>query len=95
MNQKDKAFISADILRNKSYAEPSVFQPRNLLRESRRQNGIPLGKVPSICILDPDGNLLDYLKNENRALLNKFWALKNCIYLITNSIVINDYVNSI
>ena len=71
MNQKDKALTSADILKNKSYAEPSVFQPGNLLRESRRQNGIPLGKVPRICILDPDGNLLDYLKNKNRALLNK------------------------
>ncbi|MEC7266361.1 MAG: hypothetical protein VXV74_02915, partial [Pseudomonadota bacterium] len=74
MNQKDKALISADILENKSYDEPSVFQPKNLLRESRRQNGIPLGKVPRICILDPDGNLLDYLKNKNKALLNKFWA---------------------
>ena len=74
MSQKDKALISADILRNKSYAEPSVFQPRNLLRESRRQNGIPFGKVPKICILDPDGNFLDYLKNKNRARLNEFWA---------------------
>ncbi len=62
MNQKNKASVSAYILNNKSYAEPSVFQPGNLLRESGRQNGIPLGKVPRICILDPDGNLPDYLK---------------------------------
>ena len=73
MNQKDKALTSADILKNKSYAEPSVFNQEPFAR-SRRQNGIPLGKVPRICILDPDGNLLDYLKNKNRALLNKFWA---------------------
>lgn len=74
IEEKDKGLISADILKNKSYDEPSVFQPKNLLRESRRQNGIPLGKVPRICILDPDGNLLDYLKNKNKAVLNKFWA---------------------
>ncbi len=74
INKKDKTSILTDILGNKNYDEPSIFRPTNLLRESRRQNNIPLGKVPSICILDPDGNLVDYLKNENRALLNKFWA---------------------
>ncbi|MBJ40991.1 MAG: uridine phosphorylase [Gammaproteobacteria bacterium] len=74
INKKDKTSILTDILGNKNYDEPSIFRPTNLLRESRRQNNIPLGKIPSICILDPDGNLVDYLKNENRALLNKFWA---------------------
>ena len=64
MNKKDKELTSTDILKNKNYTEPSVFQPENLLRESRRQNGIPLGKVPSVCILDPDGNLVDYLKSK-------------------------------
>ena len=29
-----------------------------------RQNGIPLGKVPRICILDPDGNLLDLFEKQ-------------------------------
>jgi len=74
MNKKDTDPISADILENKNYAERSLFQPENLLRESRRQNDIPLGKIPKICILDPDGNFVDYLKNTNKALLNKFWA---------------------
>ena len=64
MSDKTKKFDTTDILKNKSYAEPSVFQPTNLLRESRRQNEIPLGKVPSVCILDPDGNLVDYLNNK-------------------------------
>lgn len=73
INKKDKE-IPSDILRNKNYAESSVFEPINLLRESRRQNGIPLGEVPSVCILDPDGNLVDYLKNKNRATINKYWA---------------------
>ena len=74
VNKNDIEPISSDILRNKNYAEPSVFRPANLLRESRRQNGIPLGEVPRTCILDPDGNFLDYLKSEKRALLNNFWA---------------------
>ena len=70
----DRELSTTDILRHKSYAEPSVFQPTNLLRESRRQNGIPLGKVPSVCILDPDGNLVDYLNKQNVAGINKYWA---------------------
>ena len=74
MENPDKELITTDILRHKRYAEPSVFQPTNLLRESRRQNGIPLGEVPSICILDPDGNLLDYLNNKNEAVKSKYWA---------------------
>ena len=74
MNKKYTDPISADILENKNYAERSLFQPENLLRESRRQNDIPLGKIPKICILDPDGNFLDYLNNTNTALLNNFWA---------------------
>ena len=66
--------ISTYILKNKNYTEPSVFQPENLLRESRRQNEIPFGEVPKTCILDPDGNLVDYLQNKKQALLNNFWA---------------------
>ena len=74
MNKIDKDHSLTDILKNKNFNEPSVFQPENLLRESRRQNGIPLGNVPRICILDPDGNLVDYLKNINQVSLNKYWA---------------------
>ena len=72
MNKKIIAI--ADILKNKNYEEPSVFEPQNLLRESRRQNKILLGKVPNICILDPDGDLVDYLNNKKRATISKYWA---------------------
>ena len=74
MNKIDKDHSLTDILNNKNFNELSVFQPENLVRESRRQNGIPLGNVPRICILDPDGNLVDYLKNINQVSLNKYWA---------------------
>ena len=79
MSDKTKKFDTTDILKNKSYAEPSVFQPTNLLRESRRQNEIPLGKVPSVCILDPDGNLT--------ALLSEYFRDNGVIqtYLMTRA----------
>tara|TARA_B110000014_G_scaffold260733_1_gene251083 strand:- start:9182 stop:9970 length:789 start_codon:yes stop_codon:yes gene_type:complete len=70
----DNEFKTTDINTNKVYDEPSVFQPKNLLRESRRQNKISIGEVPKVCILDPDGNLVDHLKNNNKASLNEFWA---------------------
>jgi uridine phosphorylase len=62
------------ILDNKFYKEESVFKPDNLLREARRQKDIPDCKVPAICLLDPDGDLLDYLLRTNQATLNRCWA---------------------
>lgn len=62
------------ILNNKHYPEPSVFNPENLLRESRRQNNIPKCEVPKICVLDPDGDLADWLKKEGKASKDKCWA---------------------
>jgi len=74
INKINRDRTSTEILENKNYVEPSVFQPENLLRESRRQNRIVHGDIPSICILDPDGNLVDYLKIRNEAVISKCWA---------------------
>jgi uridine phosphorylase len=62
------------ILRHKHYDAPSVFTPASLLREARRQKGIALGSVPPICILDPDGDLLDHLWSNGRAQQHPAWA---------------------
>lgn len=62
------------ILKNKHYSEPSVFNPENLLRESRRQNNIPKCEVPEICVLDPDGDLVKWLKKEGKTSKDKCWA---------------------
>jgi uridine phosphorylase len=59
---------------NKYYNEPSVFNPENLLRESRRQKGLDGGLVPEVCILDPDGDIVAYLLKTNQASLNNYWA---------------------
>ncbi len=63
-----------NILENKYYSEESVFKPENLLREGKRQKGLPDGKVPAICLLDPDGDILDYLLSRKKAKLNEYWA---------------------
>jgi hypothetical protein len=42
--------------------EPSVFRPENLLREGRLQRGRPDQAVRDICLLDPDGDVVWYLR---------------------------------
>ncbi len=80
MNQNEvgaepsKAAPIAPIMSHKSYAEPSVFTPANLLREARRQKGIARGRVPPICVLDPDGDIVEHLREAGRAEPNPYWA---------------------
>lgn len=64
----------ASILKNKYYKSDSVFIPENLLREARRQKKIEQCPVPSVCVLDPDGDLVEYLKNKGLATKSKCWA---------------------
>jgi hypothetical protein len=46
------------ILTHKHHAAPSIFTPQGLLREARRQKGLPDATVPPVCALDPDGDLV-------------------------------------
>src|SRR5271166_1729552 len=62
------------ILLGKDFAAPSVFEPENLLRETRRQRSVPSGKVPDICILDPDGDILRALNKAGRTRRSPGWA---------------------
>jgi len=62
------------ILRGKDLAEPSVFTPEALLREARRQKGLGIGSVPAVCILDPDGDIVRYLRAADRARRDPDWA---------------------
>lgn len=55
------------ILDNKDSKASSVFQPAALLREARRQKNMPTIDVPSVCILDPDGDIVRRLRQEDRA----------------------------
>lgn len=62
------------LLENKVYEAPSVFAVDNMLREARRQKNLPEGEVPPVCVLDPDGDLVDYLKATRRASRHPTWA---------------------
>ena len=57
----------APILHNKNPSSPSVFAPAALLREARRQKGLPVVDVPPLCILDPDGDIVRSLRRNGDA----------------------------
>jgi len=69
-----KASIGCPILSGKDHRARSVFRPEALLREARRQKGLPLLPVPDICLLDPDGDIVRHLKQTNAGHLHEGWA---------------------
>jgi phosphorylase superfamily protein len=62
------------ILDEMHYCEVSTFTPDNLLREARRQKGIGEARVPAVCVLDPDGDLVRRLASSGRAQLDASWS---------------------
>ena len=62
------------ILLNKHYTEPTVFTVDNLLREARRQKSLPQEQVPSICLLDPDGDIVRWLVRIHGIARDTGWA---------------------
>ncbi len=58
----------------KQYSAPSVFRPENLLREARRQRGLPDMPVPAVCALDPDGDIVRALRAGGLARSAAGWA---------------------
>lgn len=61
------------ILAVKHYNEPSVFTAHSLLREARRQKSLPRADVPPICVLDPDGDIVHFLRANGQAKVHKNW----------------------
>ena len=61
------------LLDNKNPAAKSVFAASALLREARRQKGLATTAVPSICVLDPDGDIVRRLKTNGEARLANDW----------------------
>ena len=51
-----------------------MFKPEHLLREARRQRGLPDILVPGLCVLDPDGDLVRHLRRTGRARPGAGWA---------------------
>lgn len=52
---------SSPLLDSKAYDELSVFDPDALLNEARRQKELTEESVPDVCVLDPDGDIVDHL----------------------------------
>ncbi len=77
-------FGHAPILEHKYYETPSVFIPENLLREARRQKELADGTVPAICVLDPDGDLVDYLHATHASRRHPAWA---CYHTVLDTFV--------
>ena len=74
MDSKPLSASLPPILTGKAFADASVFQPANLLREARRQKRLTLANIPQICVLDPDGDVQRLLSREGRAELSAAWA---------------------
>jgi uridine phosphorylase len=53
---------------------PSLFTPENLLREARRQKALRRGRIPRVCVLDPDGDMVRYVIRQRLATQNLHWA---------------------
>jgi uridine phosphorylase len=65
---------SAPLIARRDHDEASLFLPENLLREARRQKGLPVGQVPAVCVLDPDGDIAAHLKARGVAARLPSWA---------------------
>ena len=66
--------MKAPLLDRADFAEPSVFRPEALLREARRQKVIVERPVPPVLVLDPDGDLVDHVRETRGAILSPHWA---------------------
>ncbi len=65
--------MTSPLLANKFPDAPSVFRPEALLREARRQKRLPAAEAPAACILDPDGDLMRWLKRAGRSRPFEAW----------------------
>jgi len=54
-------------------AEPTIFNPGKLIELSRLQKGLPPCPVPSGCLLDFDGEILEYLASSRQAEFDPNW----------------------
>jgi uridine phosphorylase len=77
-------FETAPLFAPRDYEAPSLFTPQNLLREARRQKGLAEGRVPAICVFDPDGDLVDFLHATGRTRRHPAWA---CYHTVLDTFV--------
>jgi uridine phosphorylase len=62
------------LLERTDHSAPSLLKPENMLREARRQKGLAAGSVPAVCVLDPDGDIVQHLRRHHGAIRSTNWA---------------------
>jgi uridine phosphorylase len=65
---------SAPLLARSDHGAPSVFRVENMLREARRQKELAGGDVPEVCVIDPDGDIVDHVRQRFGATRCPQWA---------------------
>ena len=65
---------SAPLLARADHGAPSVFRVENMLREARRQKELAWGQVPDVCVIDPDGDIVDYIRQSFAPTRCGHWA---------------------
>jgi purine-nucleoside phosphorylase len=71
---RDDGNISSPLLARRDHSAPSIFRPENMLREARRQKGLSLAPVAPVCVLDPDGDIVDHVRQRYAATASVHWA---------------------
>ena len=51
-----------------------MFRVENMLREARRQKELVWGRVPEVCVIDPDGDIVDHVRQSFAAARCPHWA---------------------
>ncbi len=74
MGKNSNDTVLPTLLRRKDYGASSVFLPENLIREGRRQLRKRDGRIPEICILDPDGDVVRHLRRTGLGSESECWA---------------------
>ena len=74
LGQRPSAPTEQCLLDRSDHTHPSVFLPEHLLREARRQRRLDDAPVPTVCVLDPDGDIAAHLARTGGALSSRSWA---------------------
>jgi uridine phosphorylase len=71
---RENVDVSSPLLARRDHSAPSIFRPENMLREARRQKGLSLVPVAPVCVLDPDGDIVDHVRQRYAAKPSVHWA---------------------
>ena len=71
---RENVNVKSPLLARRDHAAPSIFRPENMLREARRQKGLSSAPVAPVCVLDPDGDIVDHVRQQYEAKPSAHWA---------------------